>query len=60
MLAGGKQRDYQGTTFRKPFFFLLVDSVLGSLLGAAGSVEGEGDGAFGAVLGVELPAGSIV
>ena len=35
MLAGGKQQVYQGTTLRKPFFFLLVDSVFGSFLGAA-------------------------
>jgi len=31
LLAGGKQRFYQGISFRKPFFFLLVDSVFGSL-----------------------------
>ena len=35
MLAGGKQQIYQGTTLRKPFFFLLVDSVFGSFLEAA-------------------------
>ena len=35
MLAGGKQGFYQGMSFRKPFFFLLVDSAFGSFLGAA-------------------------
>ena len=34
MLAGGKQGSYQGMSFRKPFFFLLVDSVFGSFWGA--------------------------
>ena len=34
LLAGGNPGNYQGMTFFNPFFFLLVDSALGSLLPA--------------------------
>ena len=33
--VGGAQPSYHGTTLWKPFFFLLVDSVLESIFGAA-------------------------
>lgn len=38
MLAGGKQGAYQGTSFRMPFFFLLVESFESSVAVCAGVV----------------------